>query len=166
MALPVRCYIVGVSGETNSLPYCKTQLPGGADFVSGDAKPLHSGTNKYICKYTIPEGTTGEFKTMVGKLSADTSGNTMESFYTHSVQLTISNGDATPEIVKGGGDSNLTQPNGTLVDPETIMDIVDTGDIIAPVEPAPDEESPRDEAFIFRKCIEQLISDLKSNHSD
>ena len=46
----------------------------GVDFVSGNAKPLQGGTDDYICKYTIPEGATGELTTMVGKLSADTVG--------------------------------------------------------------------------------------------
>ena len=89
------------------------------------------GTDDYICKYTIPEGETGELTTMVGKLSADTSGNTMESFYTHSVRLTISNGDATPAIVEGGKTLKLSQRIDTPVDSETIIDIWETTDIIA-----------------------------------
>ena len=164
------------------------------DFVSGDAKPLQRGTDDYICKYTIPEGATGEFTAMVGKLSADTRGNTMESFYTHSVRLTISDGDVAPAIVEGDGDPNLTQPaiaegNKTLklskridtpvdsetiidiwdttdiiaspVDIETIIDMLDTTDIINVVDTPPDQE-PRGEAFIFRKFLEQLLSDLES----
>ena len=152
----------------------------GADFVSGDAKPLQGGTDDYICKYTIPEGATGEFRTMVGKLSADTSGNTMESFYTHSVRLTISNRDVTPVIVEGGKTLKLSKRIGTPVDSETIIDIWDTTDItaspvdietiidmldttdsIAVVDTPPDQE-PRGEAFIFRKFLEQLLLDLES----
>ena len=149
----------------------------GADFVSGDAKPLHGGSDDYICKYTIPEDPTGDFRTLVGKLSADTSGNTMESFYTHSVRLTFSR-DVAPAVVTGAGDPNLTQPTigeedgdpnltqpiDIPFDPETIIDVdmLDATGIIAPVDPAPDERPPLDEAFIFRKCIEHLISDIKA----
>ena len=148
---------------------------GGADFVSGDAKPLHSGTDDYICKYTIPEGATGEFRTLVGKLSADTSGNTMETFYTHPARLTIGNMDVTPligtvsrdlnfrqlAIVGGGKAPSLPQPIATPVDTETIIDMLDTTDIVNIVDTAPDQE-PRGEAFIFRKFLEQMLSDLKS----
>lgn len=145
----------------------------GADFVSGDAKPLHGGTDDYICKYTVPEAATGKFTTMVGKLSADRSGKTMENFYTHATRLAIGSSDVTPAAGKGGGtpnitqptidegdgDPNLTQPIRTAVEPETPMDPTD---IIALVDTAPDEKPPRDEAFIFKKFIEQLISDLKA----
>ena len=133
----------------------------GVDFVSGDAKPLHGGTDDYICKYTLPEGTTGKFRTMVGKLSADTRGNTMENFYTHSVRLRVSDGDVTPVQVESSGDPDLTQPDGTPTDLKTIMNPLDPTDIIALVDTAPEEEPPRDAAFIFGKFIEQLVSDLK-----
>ena len=146
---------------------------GGADFVSGDAKPLQGGTDDYICKYTVPKDATGKFTTMVGKLSADRSGKTMENFYTHATRLAIGSSDVAPAAGKGGGPPNITQPTidegdgdpnrtqpiGTPVEPETPMDPTD---IIALVDTAPDEKPLRDQAFIFRKFIEQLISDLKS----
>ena len=93
---------------------------GGADFVSGDAKPLRGGTDDYICKYTIPEGTTGEFRALVGKLSADLSGNTMENFYTHSVRLTIGKTAVAPGVGTGGTAPNPPQPT---VEPETLPEL-------------------------------------------
>ena len=93
---------------------------GGADFVSGDAKPLRGGTDDYICKYTIPEGTTGEFRALVGKLSADLSGNTMENFYTHSVRLTIGKRAVAPGVGTGGTAPNPPQPT---VEPETLPEL-------------------------------------------
>ena len=32
------------------------------DFVSGDAKPLGSGTDDFVCKYTVPADATGKFR--------------------------------------------------------------------------------------------------------
>ena len=141
----------------------------GEDFASGDAKPLHSGTDDYICKFTLPEGWTGEFTTMVGKLSADTSGNTIASFYTHPDRLTISGADMTPVVITGGRAPNLPQPTdppidqltGTPVDTETLIELLDTTDTITVVDAAPGEK-PRDAAFIFKKFIEHLISDMKA----
>ena len=59
------------------------------DFVSGDAKPWHSGTDDYICKYTVPKEATGKFVISVGKLNADRDGNTLPAFYTHKEKLQI-----------------------------------------------------------------------------
>ena len=142
---------------------------GGADFVSGDAKPLQRGTDDYICKYTLPEGTTGKFTTMIGKLSADLNGNTMENFYTHPDRLTISSEDVTPAVSTGRRAPNLPQPTdtpvdqltGTPLDTKTLIELLDTTDIIPVVDTAPGEK-PRDEAFIFRKFLEQLLADLKA----
>ena len=96
---------------------------GGADFVSGDAKPLHGGTDDYICKYTIPEGATGQFTVMVGKLSTDRSGTPMKSFYTHAVRLKIRSSTATPAIGKSGGAPNGPQPADPPVAPQTFPEL-------------------------------------------
>ena len=62
---------------------------GGEDFVSGDAKPLHSGTDDYICKFTVPQDATGRFRVEVGKLNANKDGTTLPAFYTHKEVLQI-----------------------------------------------------------------------------
>ena len=59
----------------------------GADFVSGDAKPLGNGTDDYICKVMVPES--GVFTIAVGKKSADQQGNSLAAFYTHKEKLLV-----------------------------------------------------------------------------
>ena len=61
----------------------------GADFQSGDAKPKGSGTQTFVCKYTVPAETTGTFKTAVGKLSTDTEGNPLAKFYVDTQKLQL-----------------------------------------------------------------------------
>ncbi len=144
----------------------------GADFVSGDAKPLQGGTDDYICKYTVPEDGIGVFVAIVGNLSADLSGNTIENFYVHPEQLTIGSEDVALASI-GGGTPNFSQPTGPSLDAETLIELVDapldtealielvdTTDLITVVDTAPGEK-PRDAAFIFRKFLEQLLADWK-----
>ena len=59
----------------------------GEDFVSGDAKPFGSGTDDYICKYTSPADATESFRIEIGKFNADTEGNNLPEYYTHTEQL-------------------------------------------------------------------------------
>lgn len=47
----------------------------GEDFTSGTAKPLHGGTDDYLCKYTIPADTVGTIALRVEAESADVAGN-------------------------------------------------------------------------------------------
>ena len=150
---------------------------GGADFVSGDAKPLRGGTDDYICKFTLPEGATGKITTMVGRLSTDRSGNTMERFYTHPVRLTLRN-EAIPLPMNTSGrnpntpqpvnppidpllDTSTEYPGGTPIDSETLVELMDTTDLL-PVAEATPRDAPRDEAFFFRKFLELLLVDLKA----
>ena len=70
---------------------------GGEDFVSGDAKPLHSGTDDYICKFTVPQDATGRFRVEVGKLNANKDGTTLPAFYTHKEVLQIAAEVSAPE---------------------------------------------------------------------
>ena len=59
----------------------------GADFVSGDAKPLGNGTDDYICKVKVPDN--GVFTIAVGKKSVDQQGKTLAAFYTHKEKLLV-----------------------------------------------------------------------------
>ena len=61
----------------------------GEAFQSGDAKPKGSGTQTFVCKYTVPAETTGTFKTSVGKLSTDKEGNSLAAFYVHTDALRL-----------------------------------------------------------------------------
>ena len=68
----------------------------GADFQSGDAKPLHGGTDDYICKYTVPADATGEFVLAVDELNTDVDDNTLTAFYVHDTQLML--GEQIPPV--------------------------------------------------------------------
>lgn len=61
----------------------------GKNFTDGDAKPLGTGTDDYICKYIVPEELTGAFSIMIGKQSADLEGNTLAKFYRHPEVLQV-----------------------------------------------------------------------------
>ena len=61
----------------------------GEAFESGDAKPKGSGTQTFVCKYTVPAETTGTFKTSVGKLNTDKDGNSLARFYVHTDALRL-----------------------------------------------------------------------------
>ena len=52
-------------------------LPHGVSFKAGEAKPLGDGTDGYLCKYTVPEGTSGTVALRIGSETADTAGNTV-----------------------------------------------------------------------------------------
>lgn len=47
----------------------------GEDFLSGDCKPLHDGTDDYICKVTLPADIVGTLALEVGTETADAAGN-------------------------------------------------------------------------------------------
>lgn len=53
---------------------------GGEDFTPGDVKPLQDGTDDYVGKVKMPKS--GVFTVAVGKLSANTEGETLTAFYT------------------------------------------------------------------------------------
>ena len=61
----------------------------GEAFESGDAKPKGSGTQTFVCKYTVPAEMTGTFKTSVGKLSTDKDSNSLAAFYVHTDALRL-----------------------------------------------------------------------------
>ncbi len=60
----------------------------GEDFVSGDAKPLHGGTDDYICKLIVPDEAE-EVAIHIGKWSIDLQGNPLAKFYRHPVKLQV-----------------------------------------------------------------------------
>ena len=63
---------------------------GGEDFVSGDAKPLQSSTDDYICKYTVvPEDEGKQISFMIGRFSVDLEGVPLPEFYRHKVKLQV-----------------------------------------------------------------------------
>ena len=70
----------------------------GDDFVSGDGKPLHNGTDDYICKYTVPGAASGMFTVAIGKLNADQEGNTLSAFYTHKEKLQFGTAPSVEEV--------------------------------------------------------------------
>ena len=70
----------------------------GDDFVSGDGKPLHNGTDDYICKYTVPTAASGMFTVAIGKLNADQEGNTLPAFYTHKERLQFGTATSVEEV--------------------------------------------------------------------
>ena len=76
----------------------------GEAFESGDAKPKGSGTQTFVCKYTVPAETTGTFKTAVGKLSTDKEGNSLAGFYVHTDALRL-------ELPRSGADIHLSKDN-------------------------------------------------------
>ncbi len=84
----------------------------GEDFASGDAKPLHGGTDDYICKYVVPADVTGAFTLAVGKFSLDISGKKLAAFYTHSRSVLLGK----PPKISYYRDSNLTIPLTGLVE--------------------------------------------------
>lgn len=69
------------------------------NFQSEDAKPLHTGTDAYICQYIVREEDIGEFTSAVDKLSADETGNSLAAFYLHKMKLQIQPKDATSPTV-------------------------------------------------------------------
>ena len=77
----------------------------GEDFVSGDAKPLGSGTDDYICKYIVPTDATAKFRVEIGKFNADLDGNNLPAFYTH-----------TEELQLGKAAEKPTEPEKTMVE--------------------------------------------------
>ena len=52
-------------------------LPHGVSFKSGEAKPLHDDTDRFICRYTVPEGISGTVALRIKSETADTAGNTV-----------------------------------------------------------------------------------------
>lgn len=90
---------------------------GGEDFVSGDAKPWDSGTDDYICKFTIPEDATDRFRIEIGKLNTNKDGVTLPVFYAHKEQLHI--GLPEEPVVS----PKAEDPEPVTVDPLTVVSI-------------------------------------------
>ena len=61
----------------------------GEAFQTGNAKPKGSGTQTFVCKYTVPAETSGTFKTAIGKLNTDKEGNSLAAFYVHTDALRL-----------------------------------------------------------------------------
>ena len=77
---------------------------GGEDFIAGDAKPLQSGTDDYLCKYkVVPEDAGKGIAIMVGRFSIDLEGNPLSAFYRHSMKLEVKSAapasDPVPDLV-------------------------------------------------------------------
>ena len=80
------------------------------DFVSGDAKPFGSGTDDFVCKYTVPKDVDGEkFRIEIGRYSADLDGNKLPAFYTHTEELQLGQSVPTVESVDYYADWKLTE---------------------------------------------------------
>lgn len=94
---------------------------GGEDFVSGDAKPLQSGTDDYICKYTaVPEDEGKQIAFMVGKFSVDLENNTLSQFYRHEEKLQVES----TALVKPEDPAKSADPEPVMTtDPLTIVSI-------------------------------------------
>ena len=86
----------------------------GEAFESGDAKPKGSGTQTFVCKYTVPAEMTGTFKTSVGKLSTDKEGNSLAGFYVHTDALRLA-------VPRSGADIHLSKDN---IDENNVPDTV------------------------------------------
>ncbi len=86
----------------------------GRKISSGVAKPKGTGTDDYICKYVVPEDAdTQKFTFAVGKLTANTQGRTLGTFYVHTEKVSIRSADKTlPTITQVNyyHDSQLTKP--------------------------------------------------------
>lgn len=103
---------------------------GGEDFVSGDAKPLRSGTDDYICKYTVaPEDAGKQVAFMIGKFSVDLEGNPLAQFYRHAKRLRVES------IAPRKPETPEASPEPAAVDPLTITTIThyrDRSDTLLP----------------------------------
>ena len=117
----------------------------GADFQSGDAKPLHTGTDAYICKYVVREEDIGNFTLAVGKLSANEAGNPLAAFYAHKMKLQIQPKDTIPPTVlsithyRDGSQEAIkideAVQGGTIINTEVVFSEpmrISSGDSISP----------------------------------
>ena len=88
---------------------------GGEDFVSGDAKPYRSGTDDYVCKYTVvPEDAGKGVAVMVGRWSVDLQGTPLSAFYRHGVKLLVDVPVVLPEPIE---DEPVVLPDPVEVHP-------------------------------------------------
>lgn len=112
---------------------------GGKDFVSGDAKPLQSGTDDYICKYTVPKKATGPFVVAIGKWNTDKDGNALPAFYTHKEKLRLRKMVKKPTQPTQVVPSTAPEQLADTVSP-TVLSIIhyNEGNPIAEGEPVPE----------------------------
>ena len=88
----------------------------GEDFGPGDAKPLQTGTEDYVCKYSVVAADAGkEVAIMIGKASVDLEGNPLAAFYRHRVKLQVKPTTAAPAVP--------TVPESADTTPLTIVSI-------------------------------------------
>lgn len=101
---------------------------GGADFLPGDAKPLQSGTDDYICKYkVVPEDEGKQISFMVGKFSVDLEGNPLSAFYRYPIKLQVQ--EPAPVVEEGS-------------EPEPEVEVNDIPTSVIPIEVAPTPPTP------------------------
>ncbi len=98
----------------------------GEDFIAGDAKPLQSGTEDYVCKYRVVAADAGKgVAIMIGKASVDVEGNPLAAFYRHPVKLQVKPTAAAPEQREQESDATPapTAPESSETTPLTIVSI-------------------------------------------
>ncbi len=97
----------------------------GEDFLPGDAKPLNSGTDDYICKYTVaPEDEGKRISLMVGRFSVDLEGNPLAAFYRHKVKLRVQKPAPVVEEMDEPETAPDVVPEPEVVQPEPIAEVV------------------------------------------
>ena len=88
----------------------------GADFSTGDVKPIQAGTDTYVCKYkVVPEDAGREMAIKIGRWSKDLQGNPLAASYTHQVKLRIKPAAAQPVQAE--------DPEPAALEPLTIVSI-------------------------------------------
>ena len=71
-----------------------------ANFQAGDCKPLGSGTDDYVCKYTVGANDAGTFTLKVGRYSnAEANNKKLATSYTHDTTLQLRSVTGRPKVV-------------------------------------------------------------------
>ena len=143
-------------GENQKLARFKVAAHGasGKDFANGDAKPLHDGTDDYICKYVISQEDAGkEIAIMVGKNNTDLEGNTLAKFYRHPEVLQVDQ-PAVATVMPELAEEPITQEYlGGFAVADLLPESAWVLDFPGPYrEYTPPKSSPRD--FVGRVCME------------
>ena len=76
-------------------------LEHGVSLQSGEAKPLHGGTDNFVCKYTIPADVNGTIALRVGAKTADTVGNTVTEVSEHIAPFVVTEPESTITLPPG-----------------------------------------------------------------
>ena len=85
-ARPILSFIL--DGQTIRFHVAAHGVSGDA-FQSGTCKPLHDGTDDYLCKVTIPIDTVGTITLRVGNATTDTAGNAVAEASEHPALFTV-----------------------------------------------------------------------------